>query len=102
MIKKIVLTSTLALFWGCFPLNTSAQTNPAIGKPAQQIAATANKFLALLDDAQRAKVVYNFKDEAQRKRWSNLPTSFVNAEDCVWAISPTHSVMLCTLSSPQP
>jgi len=28
---------------------------PAIGKAAQQIAATANKFLALLDDAQRAE-----------------------------------------------
>ena len=33
------------------------------------------KFLATLDDAQRGKVVFDFKDEAQRKRWSNLPTA---------------------------
>jgi hypothetical protein len=56
-------------------LHSSAQGNSAIGSEA--IAASANKFLASLDDAQRAKAVYNFKDESQRKRWSNLPTSFV-------------------------
>ena len=75
MIKKIVLTSALALFSGCFALNSSAQGNPAIGK--EGIAGSANKFLASLDEAQRAKAVYNFKDDAQRKRWSNLPTSMV-------------------------
>src|SRR5262249_39343862 len=38
------------------------------------VAATKN-FLATLDDTQRRKVVFDFKDEAQRKRWSNLPTA---------------------------
>jgi hypothetical protein len=75
MIKQIVLTATLAVFCGSFALNSSAQGNPAIGKP--EIAAAANKFLASLDDAQRAKAVYDFKDEAQRKRWSNLPPTMV-------------------------
>src|SRR5258706_12095738 len=75
MIKKTILTSTLTLFCGCFALNSSAQGNPAIGK--EGIAGSANKFLASLDEAQRAKVVFNFKDEAQRKRWSNLPTAMV-------------------------
>jgi hypothetical protein len=48
-------------------------TPTATGK----IAAAAKTFLTTLDDAQRGKVVYDFKDNEQRKRWSNLPTSFV-------------------------
>lgn len=72
--KRIVLTSTLALVIGCFGLDSFAQGNPATGQAAKEIAATANNFLASLDEGQRAKVVFNFKDEAQRKRWSNLPT----------------------------
>lgn len=44
---------------------------------AKEAAASAQKFLATLDDANRAKVVFDYKDEAQRKRWSNLPTTFV-------------------------
>jgi hypothetical protein len=31
--------------------------------------------MATLDDGQRGKVVFDFKDEAQRKRWSNFPTA---------------------------
>jgi hypothetical protein len=42
--------------------------------PAENIAAAAQKFLAALDDAQRGKVVFDFQDAAQRKRWSNFPT----------------------------
>ncbi|MHA3770474.1 DUF3500 domain-containing protein [Verrucomicrobiota bacterium sgz303538] len=40
-----------------------------------EIATAAKEFLAKLDEAQRGKVVFDFKDEEQRKRWSNLPTS---------------------------
>jgi Protein of unknown function (DUF3500) len=61
------------LFGAWLGLNSSAQGSPA----TREIAVTAKKFLASLDDGQRGKVVYDFKDEAQRKRWSNLPTSFV-------------------------
>ena len=74
MIKHIILTSALALLSGGFGLDSFAQGNPATGQAAKEIAATANNFLASLDDGQRAKVVFSFKDEAQRKRWSNLPT----------------------------
>ena len=74
MIKRIILTSTLALSCGCLALNGFAQGTPATGKATDQIAANANKFMASLDDGQRAQVVYDFNDEAQRKRWSNLPT----------------------------
>lgn len=42
-----------------------------------KIAAAATKFLATLDEAQRSAVVFDFKDNAQRGRWSNLPPSFV-------------------------
>ena len=65
------------LFVAGFGQNIAAQDRPA--KPATgEIAAAATKFLATLDEAQRSKVVFDFKDNAQRARWSNLPTSFVN------------------------
>jgi Protein of unknown function (DUF3500) len=56
-------------------LNGFAQTNSTPGAPTTGIVRAAKKFLAALDDAQRGKVVFDFKDEAQRKRWSNLPAS---------------------------
>ncbi|SPE56924.1 conserved exported hypothetical protein [Verrucomicrobia bacterium] len=74
MNKSIILTSTLALLGGFLGPNSFAQTSPAMGEATKRIAATANKFLASLGESQRAKVVYDFKDEAQRKRWSNFPT----------------------------
>src|SRR5437867_902219 len=73
MNKKIILASALSLCGVWFGLNGFAQ-GPAPGKPTGEIAAAAKKFLATLDDAQRGKAVFDFKDEAQRKRWSNLPT----------------------------
>jgi hypothetical protein len=48
-----------------------------MGKARREIAAAANQFLASLDDRQRARVVYNFNDESQRRRWSNLPAGMV-------------------------
>lgn len=41
------------------------------------IVASANGFLASLDEAQRAKVLFDFNDAAQRVKWSNLPTTMV-------------------------
>jgi hypothetical protein len=66
--------SLLALWFG---LNGFAQGNSATDNAAGDIAAAANKFLTTLDDGQRSKVLFDFKDEAQRKRWSNLPTTMV-------------------------
>jgi Protein of unknown function (DUF3500) len=54
--------------------NRATQSSPALVKTTAEIAEAAKKFLATLDDAQRAKVVYDFKDDAQRRRWSNFPT----------------------------
>ena len=56
-------------------LNSFAQTSSTAGAPTAGIVAASKNFLATLDDAQRGKVVFAFKDEAQRKRWSNLPTA---------------------------
>ena len=43
--------------------------------PTTEVLAATKKFLATLDEGQRGKVIFDFKDAAQRKRWSNLPTS---------------------------
>ena len=72
MNQKIALV--LILLFGA-GLNSFAQTNSTPGAPTAGIVAATKKFLATLDDAQRGKVVFDFKDEAQRKRWSNLPTA---------------------------
>src|SRR5436190_2878271 len=90
MIRKTILASALALVAVWFGLHTFAQDNPPAEKPTEKAAdkqadkatakgteatvAAAKKFLAKLDDVQRGKAVFDFKDEAQRKRWSNLPT----------------------------
>ena len=55
----------------------SSQGQEAPPLATASIAARANNFLATLDETQRGKVVYEFKDDAQRKRWSNLPTFIV-------------------------
>src|SRR4051812_5881799 len=75
MKNKLVLLLT-ALF--CLALQTIgfAQGDAATGTATSQIEAATKKFLSTLLDSQRAKVVFDFKDAAQRKRWSNLPTSF--------------------------
>jgi hypothetical protein len=46
------------------PADTKTTSNAQSAAPAEEIAAAAKKFLATLDDA-------------QRRHWSKLPTSFV-------------------------
>jgi hypothetical protein len=70
MKNKVVLLLIVS-FVTCFTI--AAQDRPA----AAGITAAATKFLATLDEAQRSKVVFDFKDNDQRARWSNLPASFV-------------------------
>jgi hypothetical protein len=41
--------------------------------PAAQIVSAANRFLVTLDQQQKTRALFNFDDDAQRKRWSNLP-----------------------------
>jgi hypothetical protein len=78
MKKRILLLTTLALgsLGAWFTTNMLAQSEAA-AKPVEQIAGAAKHFLATLGEGERAKVVYNFNDNEQRRRWSNLPTTFV-------------------------
>jgi hypothetical protein len=80
MNKAFIVASALLLFGAGFGLNGFAQKSPAAGKPTAEIVAAAKKFLATLDEAQRHKVVFDFKDDAQHKRWSNLPTGIFRRE----------------------
>jgi hypothetical protein len=73
MIKKLIQFSLIAILCGSPAFNSYSQSSQLTGETA----AAAKKFLAALDDAQRGKAVYDFKDEEQRKRWSNLPTTMV-------------------------
>jgi len=42
-----------------------------------RIVRNANSFLGTLDAKQRQAVLYTFDDQAQRRRWSNLPVAMV-------------------------
>jgi hypothetical protein len=64
MHKRILLTACLLFFASSF-----GQENPTA-----KAASAAKSFIGMLDPAQRGKVQFAFTDEAQRKRWSNLPT----------------------------
>ena len=43
-----------------------------------QIVAAADKLLATISEEQRAKLIFDFQDAAQRKHWSNLPDMAVH------------------------
>ncbi len=77
MIKRIITVGTLAALSSWFVSSSFAHDNAAAGKTTEEVSSAAKKFLSSLDEGQRGKVVYNFKDEDQRKRWSNLPTTMV-------------------------
>jgi hypothetical protein len=51
-----------------------SQPSPAAVAAATKSVEAANAFLNTLSEQQRAAVLFPFNDEAQRKRWSNLPT----------------------------
>jgi hypothetical protein len=70
----VIGVTTMLCVWAG---TVSAQDSPSVGNASEQIAAAGKKFLASLDDSQRGKVQFDFKDTAQRKRWSNLPTGIV-------------------------
>jgi hypothetical protein len=80
MMRKLIPASTLGVFGIWFALTSFAQRVAVAGSAAAEVEAAASKFLATLDDAQRAKVVFDLKDDAQRKRWSNLPTGIFRRE----------------------
>ncbi len=74
MNQQTFRAAALLLIGLCFGCNGLAQTNVS-STTTTAIVAAAQSFLATLDDAQRSKVSFDFNDEAQRKRWSNLPVN---------------------------
>jgi hypothetical protein len=80
MNAKIILASVLSLFVAWPWMNSFCQESHETNTATTEIVAAANKFLASLDEGQRSKVVFDFKDEAQRKRWSNLPGGIFRRE----------------------
>jgi hypothetical protein len=80
MTKAIALIFTLALIGAGLGLMTFAQPRPATARSTGDVADAGKKFLATLDEAQRGKVMFDFKNEGQRKRWSNLPSGIFRRE----------------------
>ncbi len=76
-IKIGTLFGALAFSTLLVPAGAVAEDAPSARQAAENTAASAKKFLASLDEAQRAKVTFDFKDKEQRQRWSNLPTRMV-------------------------
>jgi hypothetical protein len=76
--KCLIVAFCLLGLWSgpqCF-----AQGKSEVASAAGKIAAAGKSFLASLDETQRGKAVFGFKDEAQRKRWSNLPVGMFKRE----------------------
>jgi len=72
---NVILAAALCFWAAGFYPKSFAQGSPGISKATGEIVAAADKFLASLDEEQRGKVVFDFKDDEQRKRWSNLPAA---------------------------
>ena len=54
--------------------NDEHDTSPPAEANAAILVAT-KKLFGLLNESERRKLVYDFKDQAQRQRWSNFPTA---------------------------
>jgi hypothetical protein len=67
-INRIARISTIA-----FLSLTAVEAQTATSR----IVSAANAFLQTLDQKQRQSLLFAFNDEAQRKRWSNLPVRMV-------------------------
>ena len=64
---------------------TAESAPTAVAQMTENVAMAAQKFLASLEEGQRAKVVFAFEHEEQRKRWSNLPDGIFQRAGCAWA-----------------
>jgi Protein of unknown function (DUF3500) len=105
MPKKFILLLTVLLTSGVATGATPSETTATASTTV--IVTAAKNFLATLDAAQRARVVYDFKDETQRKRWTNFPVTGGNRRGGLRMGDLTASqrqavlAMLATALSPQ-
>lgn len=77
MPRKFILLLTVLLTCGVSSGATPSEATATA--PMTGIVTAAKNFLASLDTEQRARVVYDFKDEAQRKHWTNFPAGGRNS-----------------------
>ena len=76
----------ILLFGAGLALNSFAQTNSKPSTPTAGIVAASKKFLATLDDAQRGKVVFDFKDErAAQALVESSDNNLQTRRACAWA-----------------
>src|SRR5882672_789468 len=61
--------------------SSAAYASPAT---TPRIVAAANAFLATLDDAKKAAVLFEPNDTAQKQRWSNLPGGIFKRAGITW------------------
>jgi hypothetical protein len=73
MVSRIAVTAAIAIAAAAAFAVTPGAQRPSTDRTAQIVKA-AQALIASLDDAGRKKVQFAFDDEAQRKRWSNLPS----------------------------
>lgn len=73
---KVLSMKTIRVV-GAWVLVGSSLTVARAETATSRIVKAANTFLSTLDEKQRQSVVFRFNDEAQRARWSNLPTTMV-------------------------
>lgn len=62
----------------------TAVATAATGDTTPQIVAAANDFLATLDSTQKAAVLFDFSNNAQKARWSNLPEGGYSRAGLMW------------------
>lgn len=53
-------------------------------KVVEGVVESANSFLQSLSESQRMQTLYEFDDDEQRRRWSNLPTGMVKRGGIRW------------------
>jgi hypothetical protein len=101
MKTKIALAAALYLLGAWRGLDSFAQGTPNSPKTTGDIVSAANKFLGLLEEGQRSKVLFDFKDQAQRQRWSNLPTTIFQRAGLRMGdlTKPQHDAVLALLAA---
>ena len=69
MINRLILL--------CYIYCSSFVSGKPVTKVTNEIVQSANALMSLLNKEQIEAVAFDFDDDVQRKRWSNLPTSMV-------------------------
>jgi hypothetical protein len=80
MKAKPILQFALALVAAALTVPFARAQNRSAESATGSTVTAANKFLATLDEAARAKVLFDYQDATQRQRWSNFPTGIFQRE----------------------